>query len=184
MPSFLQGLCAQTFYGHMHSINHTAFNLRVSWLSRRFVCNLAATSWLERMFDNLSPVYTAQTDPGSPQLCSHGKKPKTRVNTNLGRTRVNFSYADQQVAFTGEVIVFCNQVYCFVNCRWRCVKHDHKTHECACAKSKLTRVRPRFVFTRHFSSLTRCPRDFAPRNLAPPSGAKSLGISAPPGPNP
>ena len=49
-----------------------------------------------------SPVYTAQTNPGSTpiktnprstQLSSHGQKPKTRVNTNLGRTRVNFESA-------------------------------------------------------------------------------------------
>ena len=70
----------------------------------------------------ISPVYTARTNPGltqvktnpgSAQLCSHGQKPKTRVNTNLGRTRVNFSHAGQLVAFTGEVIIFRNQVYCF-----------------------------------------------------------------------
>ena len=63
----------------------------------------------------LSPVYTAQTNPGSTRLCSHGQIPKTRVNTNLGRTRVSFLHAGQLVAFPGEVIVFCNQVYCFVN---------------------------------------------------------------------
>ena len=28
-------------------------------------------------------------------------------------------------------------------------------HKCACEKSKLTRVQPRFVFTRYFSKLTR-----------------------------
>ena len=39
-----------------------------------------------------------QTNPGSTQLCSHGQKPKTSVNTNLGRTRVNFSHAGQLVA--------------------------------------------------------------------------------------
>ena len=26
----LQGLCAQTFYGHMHSVNSVTFNLKVS----------------------------------------------------------------------------------------------------------------------------------------------------------
>ena len=82
-----------------------------------------------------SPVYTAQTNPGSTRLCSHGQKPITRVNTNLGRARVNFSPVCQLVDVR--------------------VEHDHKTHECACAKSKLTRVRPRLVFTRHFSNLTR-----------------------------
>ena len=114
--------------------------------------------------NHLSPVYTAQTNPGSTrvktnpgsiQLRSHGQKPKTPVNTNLGRTRINFSCAGHLVAFTGEVIIFRYQVYCFVNSCCRSCKHDHKTHECACAKSKLTRVRPRFVFTQHFSNLTR-----------------------------
>ena len=66
----------------------------------------------------LSPVYTAQTNPGSTWLCSNVQKPKTPVNTNLGRTRVNFSHAGQLVAFTGEVIIFRNQVCCFVNFRW------------------------------------------------------------------
>ena len=63
---------------------------------------------------SLCPVYTAQTNPGSTRLCSHGQIQKTRVNTNLGQTRVCFSHAGQLVAFPGEVIVFCNQVYCFV----------------------------------------------------------------------
>ena len=36
----------------------------------------------------------------------------TRVNSKLGRTRVSFTHA-----FPGEVIVFCNQVYCFEHSR-------------------------------------------------------------------
>ena len=55
-----------------------------------------------------------KTNPGSTRLCSHGQIPNMRVNTNLGRTRVSFSHASQLVAFPGEDIVFCNQVYCFV----------------------------------------------------------------------
>ena len=71
-----------------------------------------------------SLVYTAQTNPGSTRLCSHGRIPKTRVNTNLGRTRVSFSQTGQLVAFPGEVIVFCNQVYCFEYSRW----YSRQTH--------------------------------------------------------
>ena len=41
----------------------------------------------------LSPVCLSQTNPDSIRLCSHWKIPKTRVNTNLGRTRVSFTYA-------------------------------------------------------------------------------------------
>ena len=60
------------------------------------------------------PVYTGQTNPGSTRLCSPARtNTKTRVNTNLGRARVSFSHAGQLVAFTGEVIIFCNQVHCF-----------------------------------------------------------------------
>ena len=78
------------------------------------------------MEDTSSPVYTAQTNPsstrvktnpGSIRFCSHRQIPKTRVNTNLGRTRVSFSHAGQLVAFSGEVIVFCNRVYCFEHSR-------------------------------------------------------------------
>ena len=66
----------------------------------------------------------AQTNPGSTRLCSHGQIPTTRVNTKLGQTRVSFSHAGQLFAFPGEVIVFCNQVYCFEHSRWRL----HQTH--------------------------------------------------------
>ena len=76
--------------------------------------------------DRLSPVYTVQTNPGSTRvktnsastrLWLHGQISTTRVNTKLGRTRVNFSHAGQLFAFPGEVIVLCNQVYCFVHSR-------------------------------------------------------------------
>ena len=67
---------------------------------------------------DLSPVlYTAQTNPGSTRFYSHGEKTKTRVNTNLGRARVNSSHAGQLVVFAGDVTIFCNRVYCFVNSR-------------------------------------------------------------------
>ena len=76
--------------------------------------------------DRLSLVYTAQTNPGSTRvktnpastrLWLHGQISTTRVNTKLGRTRVSFSHAGQLFAFPGEVIVFCNQAYCFEHSR-------------------------------------------------------------------
>ena len=103
---------------------------KTTLFGKRCPCNHIFRGEMSNSDNHLSPVYTAQTNPGSTrvktnpgsiQLCSQGQKPKTPVNTNLERTRVNFSHAGQLVAFTGEVIIFRNQVYCFVNscCRSR-----------------------------------------------------------------
>ena len=67
--------------------------------------------------NHLSPVYTAQTNPGSTrvktspgsiQLCSHGQKPETPVNTNLGEPGLIFhtqaSWLHSQVKLLYSVI--------------------------------------------------------------------------------
>ena len=32
-----QGLCAQTFYGHMHTVNYSTFNVKVSYIVLLFL---------------------------------------------------------------------------------------------------------------------------------------------------
>ena len=46
-----------------------------------------------------------------------GQIQKTSVLAQNWANQVSFSHAGQLVAFPGEVIVFCNQVYCFEHSR-------------------------------------------------------------------
>lgn len=68
---FLQGLCAQSFYGHLHSVNFATFNLKVCI---KIICVLIMTfksevRWLVKIFLinlSLSEVYNISWDPVIP----------------------------------------------------------------------------------------------------------------------
>ena len=96
-----------------------------------------------------SPVCTVQTNRGSTRLCLHGPIPKHVLTQTWGEPGLIFhtqaSWLHSQVKLLYSVIKSIVLEH----------SHGHKTPECSCAKSKLARVLPRFVFTRHFSKLTR-----------------------------
>ena len=80
---------------------------KTTLFGKRCPCNHIFRGEMSNSDNHISPVYTAQTilgstrvktNPGSTQLCSHGQKPKTRVNTDSGQTRVSFSHAGQLAA--------------------------------------------------------------------------------------
>ena len=92
---------------------------------------------------------TSSTSLYSTRLCSHGQKPKTRGKQKPGAnrglvflTQASWFHSQVKLLYSVSSLLFCKFSLMFAS------NTTIKRNEYACVKSKLTRVRPRFVFTR------------------------------------